>query len=359
MDSSSRRDGRQQASAGSLRARTQQGRRGGPRLGAHGVGTTSAGDHPRLVRTRGRRRGCRSSASAAYAAASAVSSAAAIRRLFACPRPPRPASGAGDAAATVAAPPDKPANASITARSAGNHRDRPRPTSSAAARRHLLDSSVGSGSRGTGSPVNVDQPKVSPASRGHDYGPKGRDDVDSCSGILPFVFVTHSTRREPAKLAASPGDLGSSHASVVDDPAPHQRSMHRRPARRHGSIPSRRNCERIVRGPHVGCSRRFCPRGGRRATRVRAPPQRKASRPCQRGCSRVVKVAEPVSPSYRNRVREPSCTYRSQRVAHLPELHTSPLETVRRTVRSRPVRERAGLERPALTCGFFSSGGRI
>ena len=58
------------------------------------------------------------------------------------------ASGAGDAAATVAAPPARPAIATITARSAANHRDRPRPTSSATARRHLLDSSAGGGSRG-------------------------------------------------------------------------------------------------------------------------------------------------------------------------------------------------------------------
>jgi hypothetical protein len=259
MDSSSRRDGRQQASAGSLRARTQQGRRGGPRLGAHGVGTTSAGDHPRLVRTRGRRRGCRR-----RARPTPRRRRVSARRLSVDSSPAAAssaASGAGDAAATVAAPPDKPANASITARSAGNHRERPRPTSSAAARRHLLDSSVGSGSRGTGSPVNVDQPKVSPASRGHDYGPKGRDDVDRVVGYSP----SSSSLTVPdasAKLAASPGDLGSSRVGSMNRCRTNARCTDDRPG--NGSIPSRRNCERIVRGPHVGCSRRFCPRGGRR-----------------------------------------------------------------------------------------------
>jgi hypothetical protein len=35
-----------------------------------------------------------------------------------------------------------------------------------------------------------------------------------------------------------------------------------------------------------------------------------------------VEVAESVSPSYRSRVRKLSSTYRSQRVAHLPDFHT-------------------------------------
>lgn len=147
-------DRRRRARRGSLRARSQQARRGGPRLGAHGVGTTSAGDHRCLVRTRGRRRGWRR-----RARPTPRRRRVSARRLAAVDSSPAPAcsaaSGAGDAAATVAAPPARPAIASITARSAANHRDRPRPVSSAAAR-HLLDSSVGDGSRGTGSPVNVD-----------------------------------------------------------------------------------------------------------------------------------------------------------------------------------------------------------
>jgi hypothetical protein len=50
-------------------------------------------------------------------------------------------------------------------------------------------------------------------------------------------------------------------------------------------------------------------------------PQRRSTPTAQRGPSGVVNQAEPLSPSYRNRVPKVSCTYRSQRVAHQPELH--------------------------------------
>ena len=80
----------------------------------------------------------------------------------------------------------KPAIASITARSTANHRDRPRPASSATPRRHLLDSSVGGGSKGTGAPVNVDINRRSlPPREATTYGPKGRDDVDRVVGYSP------------------------------------------------------------------------------------------------------------------------------------------------------------------------------
>jgi hypothetical protein len=52
-------------------------------------------------------------------------------------------------------------------------------------------------------------------------------------------------------------------------------------------------------------------------------PQRRGMKPARRGCSGVVEVAEPVSPRYRSRVRKVSPTYRSQCVAHRPELHSS------------------------------------
>src|SRR5205085_1861784 len=86
-------------------------------------------------------------------------------------------------------------------------------------------------------------------------------------------------------------------------------------------------------------------------------PQRR-ERPCAaRGCSGVVKVAEPVSPSYRSRVRKVSCTYRSQCVAHLPELHTavswvSDLRVVDLRIEALSGEPKRG----PLTC-FFDGGG--
>ena len=158
------------ARGGSLRARSHQERRGGPRLGAHRVGTTRAGDHRRRMRTRRRRRGRRRRARPMprHRRVSA--------RRLAVDSSPTPASsatsGTGDANAT-AAPPARPAIATITARSAANHRDPPRPAPSGTARRHLLDSSVGGGTKGTGSPVNVDTNRRSlPPRKATTTGPK-------------------------------------------------------------------------------------------------------------------------------------------------------------------------------------------
>lgn len=130
----------------------QQGRRGGPRLGAHGVGTTS-GDHRWLARTCGRRRGWRRRARPTTRRGRASARRLSVDSSLAPTT--SAASGADGAATTVAPPPAKPAIASINARSTANHRDRPRPASSAPAR-HPIDSWVGGGSRGTGSPVEVD-----------------------------------------------------------------------------------------------------------------------------------------------------------------------------------------------------------
>gem|GEM_PF-4133419 len=55
-----------------------------------------------------------------------------------------------------------------------------------------------------------------------------------------------------------------------------------------------------------------------RGGRVRA---RKKTRASGRGCSDVVTLAEPVSPGYRTRVREVSCTSWSRCVAYLPDIH--------------------------------------